>query len=215
MERNQELSMCGDGFEASVSSEIAVPARGIQSAIAQLQYGDAERRRVLRSTLTTLADLLFPFRYVDPRVRLYGRVKSIASTTEKMARNGLAVHQVLDIIGVRAITRHTRDCYRLANRIHNEFEVFENEYNDYIAVPKPNGYRSLHTTVTGLYGFPVEIQIRTPWMHTLSEYGPASHRQYKRDRALWIPLPWMSNRPLALGDIKEMRVSMRPLAFSC
>ena len=216
MEKNKEIcSMCKDGPEAAGGSESTVPFHGMQSAVAQLQYEDAERRRVLRSTLAALADLLFPYKYVDPRVHLYGRVKSIAATTEKMARNSLAVHQVLDIIGVRAITRHTRDCYRLANRIKGEFEVVENEHDDYIAAPKPNGYRSIHITVTSLAGFPVEIQFRTPWMHMLSEFGSASHRQYKRDRALWIPLPWMRNQPSALRGITNMQTSMRPPATLC
>jgi GTP pyrophosphokinase len=70
-----------------------------------------------------------------------------------------------------------------------EFECLEHEYDDYIAVPKRNGYRSIHTTIVSPSGLPVEIQIRTQWMHEISERGPASHRQYKESQALWTPVP--------------------------
>ncbi len=62
------------------------------------------------------------------------------------------------------------------------------KYDDYIVAPKANGYRSLHTTVISPYGFPVEIQIRTHWMHEICERGSAAHLHYKNDRAVWIPL---------------------------
>jgi (p)ppGpp synthase/HD superfamily hydrolase len=118
-----------------------------------------------------------------------------------MSNNGLGVHQILDIIGIRAITQHTRDCYRLISRIHMEFQAMEHEYDDYIAAPKPNGYQSIHTTVITPFGFPVEIQIRTQWMHALSERGAASHRRYKKRRVLWMPVHSAPNCSFTSGDI--------------
>jgi (p)ppGpp synthase/HD superfamily hydrolase len=112
-----------------------------------------------------------------------------ASISKKMSQKNLGVSQVLDIIGVRAITQYTRDCYRLVHRIRDNFETLENEYNDYIATPKPNGYRSIHLTVIGTSGFPVEIQLHTQWMHRISEAGPASHQQYKMNRVHWMHFP--------------------------
>jgi GTP pyrophosphokinase len=169
------------GDKALLSSRALLP-RFLElqhQAAKHLEHEDAEKRRVLKHTL---ADLVFQARHIDPSVQVYGRIKTAASISDKMSSNGLGAHQVLDIIGVRAVTQHERDCYRLVNRIHGEFEVLEDEYDDYIATPKPNGYRSIHTTVISPCGFPVEIQIRTWRMHVIAERGSASHRQYKRDR---------------------------------
>jgi (p)ppGpp synthase/HD superfamily hydrolase len=159
---------------------------------------DANRRRVLLHTLAKAT--LLSWR-VDPRIQLYGRIKSIASISDKMSKTDLGVHQILDIIGIRAITQRTRDCYRLVNRIHCEFEALEHEYDDYIEVPKPNGYRSIHTTVISLCGFPVEIQIRTQWMDTLAERGPAAHWGYKEDRAAGMPLPPLPHCSFTSGGV--------------
>jgi GTP pyrophosphokinase len=126
---------------------------------------------------------------VDPRAQLNGRIKSIASISGKMFYAGVGIHRVLDIIGVRVIFQNTGDCYRLVNRLHGEFEVLDQEYDDYIAAPKPNGYQSIHTTVVSSCGFPVEIQIRTQEMHILAELGSASHMHYKKDRVPWMPVP--------------------------
>jgi GTP pyrophosphokinase len=141
----------------------------------------AKLESALLRTLATLSS--FSWR-LDPRIQLYGRIKCVASISNKMSTYGLGVHQVLDIIGVRAVTQHTRDCYQLVDRIHSEFNVLASQYDDYIAAPKPNGYRSIHTTVITLCGFPVEIQIRTLWMHALCEKGPAAHSQYKPSRTI-------------------------------
>jgi (p)ppGpp synthase/HD superfamily hydrolase len=145
-----------------------------------------ERKRALLRSLRSIAALSRNF---DPGFQLHGRIKSIVSISEKMAHNGLGAHQVLDIIGIRAITKHTQDCYRLVRRIHSEYSVLASEYDDYIAAPKANGYRSLHTTVISPCGFPVEIQVRTDTMHAICERGSAAHSQYKNDRrVVWTPV---------------------------
>jgi len=136
---------------------------------------------------------------VDPDILVSGRLKSFASVAQKMRRNGLAVHQVLDIIGIRTVTRCTADCYRLVRRIHSAFPVLAREYDDYIAVPKPNGYRSLHTTVITTFGHPVEIQIRTGRMDADSRRGPAAHFHYKNTRGVSNALS-SERRGLLEGD---------------
>lgn len=124
---------------------------------------------------------------------------------------GASIHQVLDIIGIRVIFQTTRDCYRLVNRIHDAFEVLEQEYDDYIVTPKSNGYQSIHTTVVSSCGFPVEIQIRTQEMHRVAERGSASHRQYKKGRVLWMPvppLPKFRSLPEVVVDPATMRFGL-------
>jgi GTP pyrophosphokinase len=125
---------------------------------------------------------------LDPDFRLYGRIKSIVSIWNKMLNNGHDVGQVRDIIGLRAIIRHPRDCYRLIQRVHSEFQVVASGYDDYIAAPKLNGYRSIHTTVLSPCGFAVEIQVRTHAMHEICERGSAAHAAYKRPRIAWTSL---------------------------
>ena len=150
-------------------------------------------------------------RCVDPHARLNGRIKSIASTSGKMFYTGAGIHQGLDIIGIRVIFQTTRDCYRLVNRIHDEFEVLEQEYDDYIAIPKSNGYQTIHTTVVSSCGFPVEIQICTQKMHRLADRGSASHMQYKKDRVLWMPVPPLPNfrsLPEVVMDPATMRFGL-------
>lgn len=144
------------------------------------------RRRVLQHTL---GELMSASICVDPGAQLNGRIKSLASISGKMSYAGACRSQVLDIIGIRVIFQTARDCYRMLNRIHGEFEVLAQEYNDYIETPKPNGYQSIHTTVLSEGGFPVEIQLRTRRMHKLAERGSASHVLYKRSRVLWTPGP--------------------------
>jgi (p)ppGpp synthase/HD superfamily hydrolase len=110
-----------------------------------------------------------------------------------MRHNRLGVHQVLDIIGIRAVIEHTNDCYRLIRRIHAEFQVIAGEYDDYIAVPKSNGYRSLHTTVVSPCGFAVEVQVRTHAMHAHAECGASAHRHYKQRQIPASPLEHQSD----------------------
>ncbi len=108
------------------------------------------------------------------------------SIREKVSRKNLALNEVMDIIGLRAIVPRTDDCYRLKDLIHDELMVLPDEYDDYIAQPKRNGYRSIHTTVIVPAGIPVEVQIRTEWMHEFCETGLADYWRYKNgDGAPW------------------------------
>lgn len=136
--------------------------------------------RVLLGSLSRIAELA---REVDPAVDLYGRVKTTNSVAQKMLRNHVSAHGILDILGVRAVTEHTMGCYRLIRSIHLEFPVLLSEFDDYIAAPKSNGYRSLHTTVRSPCGLPIEIQVRTHAMHAHAERGGACHLRYKRLQA--------------------------------
>jgi (p)ppGpp synthase/HD superfamily hydrolase len=124
---------------------------------------------------------------VDASIEVRGRVKSIASASQKMTSRAVGAHQILDIIGVRAITRNTQDCYRLVALIHLEFFTLGAEYDDYVLTPKASGYRAIHTTVVSPSGLPVEVQVQADWMEKLSESGPAAHSQYKQRQRTVCP----------------------------
>jgi ppGpp synthetase/RelA/SpoT-type nucleotidyltranferase len=140
----------------------------------------ASRRRTLALVMQDISSLA---RNVAPGAELHGRVKSIQSIWGKMRTDRLDSDQVLDTIGVRVITPDTEKCYQLVERIYRRFKVMEGEYDDYIKRPKPNGYRSLHTTILASDGHPVEVQVRTRQMHAFAKRGAAAHWLYKQRRA--------------------------------
>jgi (p)ppGpp synthase/HD superfamily hydrolase len=135
-----------------------------------------ERRVVLARTLRDLSSAAWS---VAPAAQVQARVKSVESMLSKMRRKGLGAERILDFIGVRIIVPEETHCYRLVDRVHRRFAVVGSEYDDYIRNPKPNGYRSLHTTILGADGQPVEVQVRTSAMHALAERGRAAHWLYK------------------------------------
>ena len=114
------------------------------------------------------------------------------------------------MIAVRAIVKTIPDCYALLGRLHSVVEPMQNRFKDYIAIPKPNGYQSLHTTVI-FEGFPVEIQIRTEEMHKYAEYGVAAHWLYKEKRSkqdsLDVRLAWlrqmMENENVSIDELAK------------
>jgi guanosine-3',5'-bis(diphosphate) 3'-pyrophosphohydrolase len=117
---------------------------------------------------------------VDLRCEVQGRVKDIASIHAKMKSQDLELEQIYDAIGFRIVVEGGLDvCYAVLGQIHSVWPPVPGRFKDYIALPKPNGYRSLHTTVIGEYGERMEIQIRTVEMHRDAELGIAAHWKYK------------------------------------
>lgn len=110
---------------------------------------------------------------------LSGRAKHIYSIWRKMQRKGIGFSQVYDIRAVRILVPELKDCYAALGLVHGLWRNIANEFDDYIANPKDNGYRSLHTAVIGPEGKVLEIQIRTFDMHEESEYGVCAHWRYK------------------------------------
>ncbi len=110
---------------------------------------------------------------------VFGREKSLYSIYRKMVDKHLSFSQVLDIYGFRVIVKDIATCYLALGALHSLFKPVPGKFKDYIAIPKVNGYQSLHTTLIGPYGTPIEIQIRTQAMHHLAEEGIASHWLYK------------------------------------
>jgi GTP pyrophosphokinase len=107
------------------------------------------------------------------------RIKSSYSLYKKLIRKKWNTDEIYDLVALRAIVNSVSDCYQSLGTIHNHWRPVPGRIKDYIAVPKPNGYQSLHTAVFSGDGPIVEIQIRTPEMHEFNEFGVASHHSYK------------------------------------
>ena len=131
-----------------------------------------------------------------PNIRIEGRVKSIHGIYRKMYMQGKSFEEIYDIYAVRVITDTVTDCYNILGVVHDLFRPIPGRFKDYISMPKPNLYQSLHTTVVGREGIPFEIQIRTEEMHRTAEFGIAAHWKYKdgvkrKDNAFDDRLAWI------------------------
>jgi GTP diphosphokinase / guanosine-3',5'-bis(diphosphate) 3'-diphosphatase len=112
-----------------------------------------------------------------------GREKNLYSIYKKMLEKNLSFAEVFDIYGFRVIVRDTAACYLALGALHQLFKPIPGKFKDYIAIPKANGYQSLHTTLFGPFGTPIEVQVRTLEMHKIAEAGVASHWLYKENDA--------------------------------
>jgi RelA/SpoT family (p)ppGpp synthetase len=115
------------------------------------------------------------------KATVHGREKHVYSTYRKMIEKRLSFSEVHDIFGCRVIVDDVAACYAALGALHALYKPIPGKFKDYIAIPKGNGYQSIHTDLIGPYGVPVEVQIRTDQMHRLAESGVASHWIYKDD----------------------------------
>jgi len=113
--------------------------------------------------------------------QVMGREKHVYSTYRKMIEKHLSFSEVHDIFGCRVIVSDVPACYLALGALHGLYKPIPGKFKDYIAIPKANGYQSIHTDLIGPYGVPLEVQIRTDQMHRLAESGVASHWMYKDD----------------------------------
>ncbi|HEY2150466.1 MAG TPA: bifunctional (p)ppGpp synthetase/guanosine-3',5'-bis(diphosphate) 3'-pyrophosphohydrolase [Vicinamibacterales bacterium] len=145
---------------------------------------DAKRRAAeglieqLRHTVTAkLAESEVPIVEID------GRIKRLWSISQKLKRQKIELEQVYDFIALRVVTDSVKDCYAALGIIHQTWSPVPGRIKDFIAMPRPNGYQSLHTSVISEKGMPFEVQIRTIEMHRMAEEGVAAHWKYKEGRA--------------------------------
>jgi GTP pyrophosphokinase len=117
------------------------------------------------------------------KAEVYGRPKHIYSIWRKMQKKNLAFDELFDVRAVRIVAERLQDCYAALGIVHTHYRHLPDEFDDYVANPKPNGYQSIHTVVLGPGGKTVEIQIRTKQMHEDAELGVAAHWKYKEGAA--------------------------------
>ena len=140
---------------------------------------DGKRRERAEYIETIVGDLQGLLDSEEIRAEVYGRPKHIFSIWKKMQKKRLTFEQLFDIRAVRIIAERLQDCYAALGTVHASYKHLPNEFDDYIATPKPNGYQSIHTVIVGPEGKSVEIQIRTQKMHQNAELGVAAHWKYK------------------------------------
>src|SRR5256714_512876 len=145
---------------------------------------DAKRRATegligeLKNTITAkLVEAQVPVLAID------GRIKRLWSISQKLKTQRIELEQVYDFIALRIITDSIKDCYAALGIIHQTWSPVPGRIKDFIAMPRPNGYQSLHTSVISEHGMPFEVQIRTMEMHRMAEEGVAAHWKYKEGRA--------------------------------
>ncbi|PKM31217.1 MAG: GTP diphosphokinase [Gammaproteobacteria bacterium HGW-Gammaproteobacteria-11] len=157
------------------------------------------------------------------QAEISGRAKHIYSIWRKMRRKGIDFSQVYDVRAVRVLVPQVRDCYTALGIVHSLWRHIPNEFDDYIANPKENGYRSLHTAVIGPFGKVLEVQIRTQNMHEEAELGVCAHWRYKgtdvssssnayEDKIAWLRqvLEWHEEMGDIGGLADQLRVDFEP-----
>ena len=155
-----------------------MPAQSVLGRLQQLRQHDSNliERIVERAAAQTLHD-------AGLEAEVYGREKSPLSIWRKMKRKNISFEQLSDIMAFRITVDSVPDCYAALGVIHGRYAMVPERFKDFISTPKPNAYRSLHTTIFGPERRRIEVQIRTTDMHEVAELGVAAHWAYKQSGA--------------------------------
>lgn len=142
----------------------------------QIATRKSDRETFIRNIMKEVA---YHIENTNIEAKVNGRVKHLFSIYKKMVNQNKTLEQIYDLFAVRVLVENVKDCYATLGVIHEMYKPIPGRFKDYIAMPKPNMYQSLHTTLIGPNGQPFEIQIRTYDMHRTAEYGIAAHWKYK------------------------------------
>ena len=195
-------------------------------AYRQMQQLVAEKRTAREARLEKVTEILrvgleqAGIQYTD----ISGRPKHLYGIYQKMQRQQKEFHEIYDLAAIRIIVKTNEECYRALAVVHDAFRPIPGRFKDYIGLPKPNRYQSLHTSVFGITGRPLEVQLRTLEMHHVAEYGIAAHWKYKEtgssiqtqltpgdDKFTWLRqlLEWQND----LKDAQEYLESVKDNLF--
>ena len=155
-----------------------------ESINTRLEGWRANQKAAISQMSVALRDLMD---VEDINARMYGREKRAYAIWRKLQRQGIAFEDVADIYAFRIIVDDTETCYRVLGKLHAQYRCVPARFRDFISVPKPNGYQSLHTTILGPENRRLEIQIRTERMEDVAERGVAAHWAYKNESYAYDP----------------------------
>lgn len=157
-----------------------------------------------------------------------GRAKHLYSIYRKMQRDNKTLDQIYDLFALRILVNSVKDCYAALGVVHELYNPMPGRFKDYISVPKPNMYQSLHTTLIGPKGTPFEVQIRTWDMHRIAEFGIAAHWAYKEanknkksnvivqdDKLAWLreSLEWQKDMQDPQEFLKTLKTELLKMKF--
>ncbi len=180
-------------------------------------YEKVKKKRKEREALINevIKELKSEIKLHDISFEITGRSKHFYSIYKKMKYQNKEFDEIFDLMAVRVIVNSIRDCYAVLGIVHTMWKPIPGRFKDYIAMPKPNMYQSIHTTVIGKNGEPFEIQIRTVEMHKISEYGIAAHWRYKEGRKTTDEfdhkLAWLRQMMEWQRDLKDPKEFMESL----
>ncbi len=155
-----------------------------------LENNAQDLRLKINTFIEKIRKMMLTNGFIDDSFKIEGRIKHKYSIYQKIQRKGVSIDEILDLLAIRILVNEPLDCYKVLGLIHLKYRPLISRFKDYIAIPKDNGYQTIHTTVfskSKIY----EIQIRTYDMHKSAEYGVASHWKYKGHEGLSPNLEWL------------------------
>ncbi len=193
-----------------------IDQNGYNELVKQVTWKQKERENFIKEIIETLKEKT---EELGIKATVEGRAKHFYSIYRKMKEQNRTIDQIFDLFAVRVIVDSVKDCYEILGLVHELYKPIPGRFKDYIAMPKPNMYQSLHTTVIGHQGQPFEVQIRTWEMHRVAEVGIAAHWKYKEgyegksnldDKLAWVRqlLEWQKEMPDEKEFVESLKIDL-------